>query len=229
MTNNFEDLSSGAKWRFMVTAAKLGAEQVGYTLKRLPGRGMSNIWNLTKGSQTKIASMRTTQDRYIAYPPLDNGQRWKTLDDVELVLVAAVDDKEDPHKVEVYLFDADEVRQRFRQSYAARVDAGQSVKNNFGMWLNLDNDQRGVPASEGSGLAEKQKPIAVFSIDDLIEEALASRASVFEPEPDGEQELAESNVAASKAEPPLTIAEAKRRLAQTLGVDPSCIKISVEA
>ena len=42
---------------------------------------------------TWIASVRTTRDRWIAFPPLDGGTRWKTLDDVELVLVAAVDEE----------------------------------------------------------------------------------------------------------------------------------------
>ena len=38
----------------------------------------------------------------------------------------------DPRRIEVYLFDAGEVRQRFNANYAARVGAGLAVKDNFG-------------------------------------------------------------------------------------------------
>ena len=48
----------------------------------------------------------------------------------------------DPRRIEVYLFDAWEVRQRFNANYAARVGAGLAVKDNFGMWLGLDEDKR---------------------------------------------------------------------------------------
>lgn len=63
-------------------------------------------------------------------PAVAAGTKWKTLDDVELVSVATVDSK-DASEVEVYLFPADEVRQRFNAaSYAARAKDGQSIKDN---------------------------------------------------------------------------------------------------
>ena len=71
---------------------------------------------------------------------------------VQVVIVAAVDLREAPENVEVYVFPAEEVRKRFDAAYAARTQAGQVVRNNFGMWVGLDQDERGIPASVGSGI-----------------------------------------------------------------------------
>src|SRR5690242_18103236 len=102
MANRLKELGESAAWHLMVRGATKGAEQAGYTLKRQPGRGLSNTYEVTKNGKTKIASVRTTRDRWIAFPPLDKGTRWKTLDDVDLVLVSAVDNRENPQNVDVY-------------------------------------------------------------------------------------------------------------------------------
>ena len=99
-------------------AAKKGAEAEGYTLTRVPGRGLSNVWNVQRERKTQTAAIRTTRDRSIAFSPLKHGKKWKTLDDVEVVIVAVVDSKEDPQQVEVYIFPANEVRPRFEAAYA---------------------------------------------------------------------------------------------------------------
>jgi hypothetical protein len=154
-------------WKFMVDAAKRGLEGEGYRLKRLPGRGLSNVWKAEREGKFHSVSVRTTRDRWIAFPPLNGGSKWKTLDDVDLVAVAAVDSKEAPRNIEVYLFPARDVRQRFDAAYRARRKADQVVRDDFGMWVGLDKDSRGVPASVGSGIKEQYPPIAVYSIDEL--------------------------------------------------------------
>ncbi len=147
-------LTSGQRWSLLVSAAKRGVEEAGFELARVPGRGLSNVWTLKKGGKAQLASIRTTRDRYIAFPPLEEGKKWKTLSDVELVVVAAVDKKEMPENVEVYLFPANEVQKRFDASYAARKKAGRVMTDNFGMWLGLDEDVRDTPARVGSGNRE---------------------------------------------------------------------------
>jgi hypothetical protein len=129
MTNRLREMGESAAWHLMVRGAIKGAEQAGYTLKRQPGRGLSNTYEVTKDGKTQVASVRTTRDRAIAFPPLDGGKRWKTLSDVGLVLVSAVDDKDDPQEVDVYLFPGDEVRKRFDASYMARIKAGHTVRD----------------------------------------------------------------------------------------------------
>jgi hypothetical protein len=155
-------------WQFLVDAAKRAVEEQGYSLKRVPGRGLSNIWKLERDGKTQSASIRTTRDRWIAFPPLDGGSRWKTLDDVDLVAVAAVDSKDKPKNIEVYLLPAAEVRERFAAAYEARRKAKQVIRDDFGMWVGLDKDTRDLPASVGSGIIEQHPPIAVYGISDLI-------------------------------------------------------------
>src|SRR5690606_31424042 len=122
VSNRLKEMGETASWRLMVRAAIEGAKRQGYTMKRQPGRGLSNTYDMTKDGVTKIAGLRTTRDRWIAFPPLEGGKRWKTLDDADLVLVSAVDDRLNPQSVDVYLFPADEVRRRFDASYQARID-----------------------------------------------------------------------------------------------------------
>ncbi len=167
MANRLKEMGETASWRLMIRAALKGAEKYGYAMKRQPGRGLSNTWEASKDGETKIASIRTTRDRWIAFPPLDNGTRWKTLDDVELVIVSAVDDPENPQSVDVYLFPAKVVRQRFDKSYAARIENGHIVRDNFGMWVKLDAADTDLPTRAGAGLAVEYPAIAHYSIDEL--------------------------------------------------------------
>jgi hypothetical protein len=176
MATRLKDMGQGAAWRLMVRGALKGAEQAGYTLKRQPGRGLSNTYEMTKDREVKVGSVRTTQDRWIAFPPLDKGKRWKTLDDVELVLVSAVDNRENPQNVDVYLFPADEVRRRFDASYAARIAEGHTVRDDYGMWVPLDKGDDQVISQIGHSLAVDYPAIAHFTIDELECEVI-SRSS----------------------------------------------------
>lgn len=170
MSTRLKDMGQGPAWRLMVRGALKGAERAGYSLKRQPGRGLSNTYEMTKDGETKIASVRTTQDRWIAFPPLEEGTRWKTLDDVELVLVSAVDDSVNPQNVDVYLFPADDVRRRFNASYAARIKEGHVVRDDYGMWVPLDKGDDQVAGQVGHSLAVDYPPIAHFTIDELEDE-----------------------------------------------------------
>src|ERR1700752_68561 len=129
MVGKKDGLPSVDRW-LMVEAAKRGAKDAAYTLTRVPGRGLSNVWYMEKpGEQRQQASIRTTLDRGIAFPPLKGGTEWKTLDDVAMVVVAAVDSKENPQRIEVYIIPANDVRKHFDEAYAARTKAGHAIKD----------------------------------------------------------------------------------------------------
>lgn len=232
----FSEFNSTEAWHLLVAAAKAAVESDGFTLSRIPGRGLSNVWKIEKAGETRIASIRTTRDRWIAFPPLDGGKRYKTLDDVDDVLVAAVDRKEDPKQVEVYLIPAQEVRARFDAAYAARTKAGHITRDNYGMWVNLDLDERETATSVGSGLAAAYQPIAIFSLDEL--------ATVIRPgdTEHGDEEVGSGAPAQSRSAPPppnllqweepRTIAEiiawAKQRIAAVAGVEPDAVKLDLK-
>ena len=111
---NLTTCSDSRTWNILVGAATRALEGAGLAPKRVPGRGRSNIWEVEENGRRMRVSIRTTKDRWFAFPPLEKGTKWKTLDDVDIVVVAAVDDPDDPRQVEVYRFDAEEVRKRFR-------------------------------------------------------------------------------------------------------------------
>src|SRR5262249_44701237 len=157
-----------AAWRLMVSAAVDGAKMQGYVMTRQPGRGMSNTWVAKKAGEQKRVSIRTSQDRWIAFPPLNNGARWKTLDEVDLVIVAGVDSADDPRNVEVCIFPAAEVRRRFDASYRARIAHGQTIRDDFGMWVRLDAPDVDLPSRIGSGLAVDYPSVARISIDEIL-------------------------------------------------------------
>ena len=222
MNSHFNDMTSSESWQLLVNAAIRALTEAGYVPQRQPGRGRANVWTVEEGGKQQRVSVRTTRDRWFAFPPLDNGAKWKTLSDVDIVVVAAVDDPDDPNRIEVYRFDATEVRERFDTSYAARIKAGRSEPDNFGMWVGLDVDNRGLPASVGSGLASDHAPIAVYSLDQLIPE---NRDAAPDGAEDGEDlEPSPGTIAA-------VMKQARGRIAALSGVDIADVKLrcSIEA
>ena len=61
--NQFAELSSKEMWRLLCDAARRGLESGGYTLARVPGRGLSNLWLYERNGKRGSASIRTTRDR----------------------------------------------------------------------------------------------------------------------------------------------------------------------
>jgi len=224
MSNQIDMSRNATSWKIMVNAAKKAADEQGHKLTRVPGRGLSNVWNAEKGGKTQLASIRTTRDRWIAFQPLENGKKWKTLDKADLVIVAAVDDKDDPKNIQVYIFPAAEVRQRFDAALKARSEEGHKNKDNYGMWVALDTDQRGIAASVGSGLADKYKPIATYSIESLAAEL--PKTTIDDADDAVETETDE------RGAQPTTIAEvmswARARVAEFAGVHVDRVKLDLK-
>lgn len=227
MTNRLKVMGETASWRLMVSAALEGAKAAGYSMKRQPGRGLSNTYEMTKDGTTQIGSIRTTRDRAIAFPPLDQGKRWKTLSDADLVLVSAVDDRLNPQNVDVYLFPGDEVRKRFNSSYAARVTNGHSVPDNYGMWIPLDKGDDAVISQVGHGLAVDYPAIARFTIDELeagVEPETKKMVAEAAPEP--EDEVAAGAPVLNTVADVLTFA--RQKIAFLTGMPADAIKLDLK-
>jgi hypothetical protein len=110
------------------------------------------------------------------------------------------------------------MRDRFNRAYAARKKAGHTIPIGRGVWVSLYLPEAKDPVSHiGAGAGLKYPAIAKVPLSPEL--LAATKATNVEDE-------AERRAA---KEPPLSIAEAKRRLAITLGVDPANIKITVEA
>ena len=173
-----------------------------------------------KDGTTQVISIRTTRDRWIAFHPREGGKKWKTLDDAQLVIVSAVDSKEEPKNIQVYVFPAKDVRKHFDDAYKARAADGHRQRDDFGMWIALDTDQRGIASSVGSGLAAKYKPVATYSIGDLAA-AVPPKGEVREGDDEAEE----------LALRPTTIAEvmawARSRVAELAGVRVDAVKLDL--
>jgi hypothetical protein len=195
-------------------AAVSALEKNGWKVERVVGSGKSSVRRITKGSTSKIVSIRTTQDRSIAFPRIEGDKSWRTLDEVDAVVAASVDDKESPRFANIHLLPGDEMRDRFNRTYAARMKAGHIIPVGRGVWLSLYANESTHPVHLiGAGAGLKHPAFAKVPLDP---------ATLISHDGELEEEEGKCN------EAPLTIAEAKRRLAVTFNVDPANIKIIVE-
>jgi hypothetical protein len=214
MTNVYGTVEKVTMKAALFGAAVSALETDGWKVARVAGSGKSSVRRITKGSTSKIISIRTTQDRSIAFPRIEDDKSWRTLDEVDAVVAASVDDKENPHFANIHLLPGDEMRDRFNRTYAARKKAGHVIPVGRGVWLSLYTPESKSPVHlVGAGAGLDHPPFAKVPLDAAT---LISSGEEVEEED------------AKVAEGPLTIAEAKRRLAIAFNVDPANIKIIVE-
>jgi hypothetical protein len=108
------------------------------------------------------------------------------------------------------------MRARFNRAYAARKAADHVIPVGRGVWLSLYEKEATNPVSlVGAGAGLDHPPIYKAP---LAQDEIAQSTTKITPPADDKREVEEH----------LTIAEAKRRLALSFGVDPSSIKITVE-
>ena len=191
----------------------------GWKVERIARSGKSSVRRITKGTVQKTVSIRTTQDTWIAFPRTSNDDGWATLDDVDYVVASSVDDRTNPQFAQVHMLPGDEMRQRFTRAYDARMNANHKIPIGRGVWVSLYDRESANPVSlvgAGAGLehaAIARVPLSGQEVVDALSE-----------EPDSS-----SAEARTAAEVPLTIAEAKRRLALSFGVAESDIKITISS
>jgi len=188
----------------------------GWSVERVPGAGKASLRRLRKDGEAKLATIRTSQDTSIAFPRNRANSGWLTLDEADVVVAASVDDRLNPKFALVHMIDADEMRARFDRAYKMRLKAGHRIPVGRGVWVRLYEEDDDTPARAGAGAGLHNSPIAKVPLQgDEIVRVVERDATVHVVE---DAEL-----------PPLTIPEAKIRLARSLGVDPSAITIVVEA
>lgn len=218
MTNVSATPEKMAIRRGLRKAAEEALRAQGYKVERVVGAGKSSLRRITKDGVSKIATIRSTQDTWIAFPRNRKNNGWATLEDVDVVVATSVDDREQPRFAKVHIIPGDEMRDRFDRAYSARKLAGYSLPKGRGIWVSLYEHEASDPVNRvGAGAGLKHPPIAeapLISIDGFSDD---------EDDQDSDIEFEGVNV----AEPPLTIAEAKRRLAQSLGVPEENITISI--
>lgn len=203
--------------RILINAAVATLEGQGWKVARVKGR----IRRITKGGKSLLAAIRTSQDTWIAFPRTEDDKKWATLSEVDVVVAASVDDPTNPKFALVHMFDAKDVRERFDRAYAARQAAGHIIQLGRGVWVSLYREEATDPVQRvGAGIGIAHPPIARVPLDGANAGG-AGMTPIGRPAP--------TDGMIDGADEPLTIAQAKARLARTLGVDPASIKITVEA
>ncbi|MCY4029307.1 MAG: hypothetical protein OXH75_23685 [Acidobacteria bacterium] len=203
--------------RLLTDACLQVLEREGWTLSKVSGFGNARIRRLVRDGKSKLAAIRTTQDQWIAFPRTQDDTKWATLSEVDAVVVASVD-PDDPKVARVHMIDANELRRRFDRAYAARRNAGYSIPVGRGVWIALYENEVSDPVTlVGAGAGIANAPIARVPLAAVGPPTSNAPAGTTRP------------AAGATDDGTLTIAEAKARLARTLGVDPSNIKITVEA
>lgn len=230
MTNVSGTPEKRATRKALFAFAEETLKKQGWTVSRVPRGGKASLRLITKGDKSHKVSIRTSQDTWIAFPRKTGSEGWVTLDDVDYVIAASVNDRHSPTEARVHMIPGDEVRARFDRAYKARKAADFVIQDGRGIWLSLYDEDASEPITRvGAGLGLDYKPLAVL---DLIKSALPPGSGKADGEvaDDDEDDAEDGSPAfgASEKALPLTIAEAKRRLAETLGVPESAIKITIE-
>ena len=199
----------------LVTRKRLGdigveaLQMDGWAVEKIRGSGKSSMRRITRGKERRDIAIRTTQDQWIAFPRNDSDDGWKTLADVDAVVVVSVDDVVNPRFGLVHFIEGSEMRARFDRAYAAREAAHHQLDAGRGIWLSLYDRETNPPVRlAGAGLGLDHPPIA--------------RLPLW-------PEKAERSFEVQGPMKSITISEAKELLARSLGVDPSNIRISIEA
>ena len=136
-------------------------------------------------------------------------------------------DPDDSAFARIHLLDASDLQSRFDRAYAARRDAGHTIQLGRGVWIALyENEVLDPPTLVCAGAGRATEPIARIPLAKCDEQMVAGDVSPAGPPSPPATALAG---AGDTNEGPLTIREAKSRLARALGVDPSSIKITVKA
>lgn len=230
MTNVSGTPEKRATRKALFAFAEETLKKEGWTVSRVPRGGKASLRLITKGGRSHKVSIRTSQDTWIAFPRKTGSEGWVTLDDVDYVVAASVNDRHSPTEARVHMIPGDDARARFDRAYKARKDADFVIPDGRGIWLSLYDEDASEPVTRvGAGMGLDYKPLAVL---DLRKSALPSASEKADEEAaDDDDDDAEDQTAASgtvERSAPLTIAEAKRRLAETLGVPETSIKITIE-
>ena len=217
MTNVSATPEKMAIRRGLRAAAEEVLRSQGYKIERLTGAGKSSLRKITRNGVSKVITIRTTQDTWIAFPRNRKNDGWATLEEADLVVASSVNDREEPRFAKVHVIPGDEMRDRFDRAYAARKAAGYSLPKGRGIWVSLYEQEAQDPVNRvGAGAGLEYQP---------IELPLVLHGAAPDDDPDQDDDIEPRPAPA--AEPPLTIAEAKRRLALSLGVNIEDIKITI--
>lgn len=182
--------------------------------ERIPRIGKSSVRLAKEGDRSYKVTIRTTQDNWFGFQRDGNG--WNTLTGMDWVVIVAVDDPRDPKLARVHLVPGDEVRDRFDRAYSARIAAGHSIPDGQPVWISVyDEDKSDSVNLVGAGVGLAYPAVAEVPLQGGTTQEVMRKQ--LEPT------VLDTALSFEKI-----IADTKRGLSLSLGVDTSRIKIIVE-
>lgn len=215
MTNIFGSPEKHARKKQLFLIGVQTLEKEGWTVTK-EKLGKSSVRRIARNGDSKLVTIRTTQDTWLAFPPKPKGKGWFTLDDVDVVLAVSVAGNP-PREARVHWLPADEMRNRYDLAYKARKEADRVLPERRGVWIPLyeresDNPENVSYVGGGAGL--DHPPIARVPLS-------AGGAGTPPSALAGTSQNHGDNGR-------FTIADAKRLLAASHGVPESSIRITIE-
>lgn len=191
------------------------------------------------GDNIKV-SIRTSRDRWISFQPKDAMDgTFEALEHADYVLVVAVNDHHNPEHADIYWISADKVRDAFKRSFLARLEADHAFKPGWGMWVGLDAYDDPAPSYVGSGLKDvtdyatttnwmpslsSSRPIPTPRID-----ANHARPTGSQPTPEATQRPPQARQSAPSGATVMdVIREAQSRVAAMMGLPETEVKLKLE-
>ena len=210
---------------YLLDCAKKALECDGWRLTR----DSSSIYKLSRNQESKILAIRTTQNELVGFNRSETKDGWQTLDfgredepsKVEDVVFVSID--KERTLIRVHKIPVKDVREHFDKAFKIREEkASQEGKTPPKLlFLPLYKPEiKGKPKTTGWGLGLEE--------DTLIKEFDFKTSETAGDEHNSAHHVQSIHPSQNVPnEPGLTISEAKKRLAESLGVEPDCIKISI--
>src|SRR5215211_6733142 len=121
MTNIFSHPEKASRKTELFALAIRALADRGYKVERIDRSGKASVRRIIKGGKSQVATIRTSQDGWIAFPRNEGDTGWNTLDGADVVIAASVDDKETPRFANIHLIPAVEMRKRFDRARDAKL------------------------------------------------------------------------------------------------------------
>ena len=198
-------------------AAEEALKKNGWTVSREPKARGTSLRRIEKtGDDGKTIShvigIRTSQNGSLAFTRDQTETVWVGLSDAKFILVSCVDDFKAPRRAILHLFDGGHLKTIFSSEYAKRKKAGVRIKPETGFFLPVHQ----FPPISGAKIFGGKTGILERP------EQLVDLATFMQLPPDDVSSAVRKNETDH-----LTIPEARRRLARSLGVDEKHISIKI--
>jgi hypothetical protein len=189
----------------------------GFSSERVKGIGKWSIRRLTHRitGESEVVCIRTSQTTWLGFHWSTKNSNWEELAGVDAVFAVSVDNEDAPQWINVHHIPAKEIASRLNRLKVAKEERGLSLDGKV-LWISLyDTDAADPVKFVGAGAGLSFAPIHRIPFSRQLDVTLPKADALIALQPN--------------VEVPLTIPDAKKKLAASLGVPEDRIRIFIEA